>query len=236
MSQSSILYRTLGELRHALRTRLGFVTQGSAADSNREVLNEFLREALDYVYQHLDGLVLVKEARRATSPGAALYDWHNVQEDEPIDAQRVQSIWLATDDTTYRTQLTQGISEVQQALPERGRPTHYDTLNGQLQIYPTPDARYTLFIRYLEPKARLTQDQDRPNLPDDLILLYAIATAKAHYRHPDAAVAGKAFEKLLTVYHTRQHEHRRYFAASSCPASGKVIATANGYEWRSHPW
>ncbi len=55
-------------------------------------------------------------------------------------------------------------------------------------------------------------------------LLYAIASAKAHYRHADAVIAGKAFDALLREYQSRQHGQRRYFISECGYADHHVLS------------
>ncbi len=202
--------QTLGALRAELCTRLGFVSQGPAAESNRAELNSFLQEAQEYVYAQTQGNQSPCTASMVTSPGERLYDWHDHTRDQAIDPHRVQEVGVQY--AGHYARLVQGISAHQrESQIARDSPRYYDSLNDQLLLWPTPNARYTVIITYHAALPRLTQDADRPGVPEKLLLLYAIASAKAHYRHADAAVAGKAFDALLREYQSRQHGQRRYF-------------------------
>jgi hypothetical protein len=224
-------FRTLGELLTELKARLGFVAQGPASNNNNAVLMSFLQEGHDYVFQELAPTPTRKSTTIRLEPGSVLYDWHNDLEDEDIDPGTAQGLWLVLD-AQNRIPLIQGITQAERAFPQRRYPTKYDTTNGQIEVWPVPDQGYDLIIDYLAPKPRFTQAADRPGVPDRLILLYAIANAKAHYRHPDAQAAGATFANMLRTEKGRQHENRRYLV-NACETADETVIGADGqYRFR----
>lgn len=228
-------YRTLGELMTELRARLGFVTQGSASKNNDTVIKSFLQEAHDYVFGELEPPAMRKKTVIKLVAGSFLYDWNNDEEDEPIDPGRVISVWVRTSDT-IRTPLTQGITEHDRSLDTiRQEPSKYDHLNGQMELWPIPDQPYDLMVEYIADKPRFERLSDRPGAPDRLVFLYALANAKAHYRHPDAQAAATSFQNMLSREKFRQKENRRYFMdTSTTRPDAQVVRTANGgYTLRS---
>ena len=227
--------RTLGELMAELRARLGFVAQGSASKSNDATIKSFLQEAHEYVFGELEPPAMRKKTVIKLVAGSFMYDWHNDEEDEPIDPGRVISVWVRTSDT-IRTPLTQGITEHDRSLDDiREEPQKYDHLNGQIEVWPIPDQPYDLLVEYIADKPRFDRANDRPGVPDRLVFLYALANAKAHYRHPDAQAAATAFQNMLGREKFRQKENRRYFMDTSTTRSDAQVArTANGgYTLRS---
>ncbi|GAA4401263.1 hypothetical protein [Quisquiliibacterium transsilvanicum] len=235
MNGLSERHRTLGELMTELRARLGFMTQGSAAQGNEATIKSFLQEAHDYVYGELEPPVLRKKATIALEAGAYLYDWHNDAEAEDIDPGNVLSVWVKASDT-IRDPLRQGVTEYDRAFESlRGQPEKYDTLNGQIELWPVPDQAYELVIEYIAGKSRFEQAGDRPSVPDRLVFLYALANAKAHYRHPDAQASATSFQNMLAKAKSKQKENRRFFAAGDArPGESQVVRTANGgYTLRS---
>jgi len=232
MNPISDRYRTLGDLRRSLRARLGFMTQGPAAESNREALDDILQEAHAYVCEQVTVSVLRTKTLIRLSPGSFLYDWHNDEEDENIDPGRVLSVWIIGSET-LRSPLTQGINERHRELAGlRDTPSRYDTLNGQIELWPIPDRAYDLLIEYAAGPGRFKQDADRPSVPDELVFQLALATAKAHYRHSDAQVAGEKFEVMLRKYKAKQHEGRRYVVSQCESVDPHVVRTADGYVLR----
>lgn len=224
--------KTLGELLTELRARLGFVTQGSASKGNETTLKSFLQEAHEYVYSELDPPALRTKSTIPLEINSYLYDWHDDKRDTPIEPGQVLSIWVKSSDTTRR-QLSQGITEADRSNESiRAEPQKYDTIDGQLELYPIPDQAYELIIEHIAGKARFDRASDRPSVPDRLVFLYALANAKAHYRHPDAQVPAKAFEVMLGKAKTKQKENTRYVAASmseSVSVNVQVARTSNGY-------
>lgn len=227
--------RTLGELMTELRARLGFVAQGSASKSNDATIKSFLQEAHEYVFGDLEPPAMRKKATIKLEAGSFLYDWHNDVEDEPISPGRVLSVWVKVGDQ-IRERLSQGITELDRSFSSlTGQPTKYDHLNGQIELHPVPDAAYDLILEYTADRGRFDRASDRTSVPDRLVFLYALANAKAHYRHPDAQAAATAFQNMLGREKFRQKENRRYFMDTSTTRSDAQVArTANGgYTLRS---
>ena len=210
-------HRTYGEMLTELKARLGFVTQGAGSKLIDPILKSFLEEGHDYVYSELGSPISKKRTTIMLSLGSKLYDFHNDIEDEDIDPANVQSI------NVYETQesvwiLRQGITEAMRAEDiTRSVPERWDALNGQIELWPTPDREYPMVVVYEQGKTRFTQDSDRPCVPDRLVFLYALASAKAHYGHADAQTAGQIFQKML-----RQEKSKRLLNKRFTTLAGKM--------------
>lgn len=221
-------YRTLGQLMTELRSRLGFIAYGSASKTNDLLIKSFLQEAHDYVFGELEPTVMRKKTIIKLQPGSYRYDWHNDEEDEVITPGNVISVWLHEP----ISKLTQGISEAERAYVDlQGCPQKYDTLNGQMELFPCPDREYDLVVEYIANHSRFERADDRPSVPDRLVFLYALATAKAHYRHADAQASAATFTNMLNKEKARQKENRRYFFKGQDEGSrpAQVVKTMNGY-------
>ena len=221
-------YRTLGELMTELRARLGFVTQGPASSSNEQIMRSFLQEGHDYVFEKLQPPAQRKISDLALIRGSRLYDWINDADGSQIDPGRVLGVWLMEGDEIY-TKLRQRGDFEGRPDEDEGQPSSYAHLAGQMEIYPVPDGNYTLRIEYLQDKNRFTQPSDRPSVPDRLVFLYALANAKAHYRHPDSQAAGATFESMLAAEKSKQREGKRYFiGAGGQQPDLQVVRTSDG--------
>ena len=221
-------YRTYGELMTELKARLGFVAQGPSSNNNRAVMDSFLREAHEYVYAQMEPEPMRKKTVIALEKGSYLYDWHNDDEDEDIDPGLVRSVWLIDGENRYR--LVQGITERHREDTSRGQPVRYDTLNGQIELWPVPDrAGYGLLVEYIAGRPRFSQDTDRPGVPDRLVLLYAIYMAQVHYRHPSYQATSASFNALLAKEKAKQHEGRRYVVKPSLASLGEVVGEDGDY-------
>ena len=223
-------YRTYGELMTELKARLGFVAQGPSSNNNRAVMDSFLREAHEYVYAQMEPEPMRKKTVIALEKGSYLYDWHNDDEDEDIDPGLVRSVWLVDGENRYR--LVQGITERHREDTSRGQPVRYDTLNGQIELWPVPDrAGYGLLVEYIAGRPRFSQDTDRPGVPDRLVLLYAIYMAQVHYRHPSYQATSASFNALLAKEKAKQHEGRRYVVKPSLASFGEVVGEDGDYRF-----
>jgi hypothetical protein len=227
MSGLSPRYRTFGELMTELKARLGFVAQGPSSNNNRAVLTSFLQEGHDYLYGKLKPTPARKKATLTLQQGSYLYDWHNDADDEDIDPRGVYAVWIIVSGD-QREKMEQGITEYDRSLTSRSHPTRYDTLNGQMEVWPVPDTPYDVIVEYTASQPRFSADSDRPGVPDRLILLYAIAQAKSHYRHPDAQAAGAIFTQMLRQEISDSHENRRYLVGTQEPQSATVIRGGDG--------
>ncbi len=204
--------RTLGELMTELRARTGFISQGSASKNNDALVKSFLQEAHDFVYMQLEPPSQRRKTALQLQAGSFLYDWNDDERDEPIEPDRVLSMWLRVTDT-QRTQLRQGITELQRADEgRRDEPQRYDNLDGQIELWPVPDQAYQLTIEYTADCGRFDRTSDRSSVNDRLVFLYALATAKAHYRQPDAQASAAAFEAMLRTEKGKSKGQKRYFA------------------------
>lgn len=189
--------RTLGELRTELKARLGFVTQGTGSKLVDPILTSFLQEAYDYVFSELGAPLSLRRTKVQLKAGSCLYDFHDDEIDENVDPSAVREIGVYETDTSYFP-LHQGINEQMRAdVQERSLPERWDVLNGQIELWPVPDQDYALSLVYEAGKGRFAQDADRPAVPDRLVFLYALASAKAHYGMADAKTAGTLFQSML---------------------------------------
>ena len=105
----------------------------------------------------------------------------------------------------------------------------YETLNGQIELWPVPDRAYGLMVEYIASKPRFAQSADRPGVSDRLILLYAIANAKAHFRHPDSQSVAVLFNTKLRLEKIKQHENRRFFLNGHYQKSRTVTGSDGDY-------
>lgn len=194
-------------------------------------LESILTEANDYVFDQLDN-GLPWRSTLTLGAGVALTPFIT-DEGMRIERGSVHGIWIDRGDAC-RVPMPQGITHAQRADADlRSIPELYDTTmtDGELQleVWPTPDQRYTLHIDHNRVLTRFSQPADKPCAPARLVLGYAIAMAKAHLGQPDAETAGQAFKTLLSSEKQRQRENRRFIPPSSDARGPQVVRTANGY-------
>ncbi len=220
---------TLGSMMTELKARLGFVTQGASSKLIDPLLKSFLQEGHEYVYEQLGAPLLKKRTTIMLQKGSKLYDCHNDIEDENFEPAMIESICVYDTETSFN-ELRQGITEpmrcddITPTVPER-----YDILDGQIELWPTPDDAYRMVVIYRSGLTRFTQPADHACVPSRLVFLYALASAKAHYQHPDAQTAGNIFQQALRIERQKQHENKRYSALAVRPhARTQVRRTSDG--------
>ena len=170
-------YRTLGELRAELAKRLGFGAAGSAG-INAGLLDSFLQNAQEQLYEQFDWRHLIKYDEKTTGVGQTLYDWAT-----DCELTRIREISLY--DGARWVPMIEGIDWAMRSDDTQSIPHRYERF-AQMEIWPAPDAAYTIRRYYTQSPARFTQDNDRASIDDALVFLHALTNAKAHYRHPDA--------------------------------------------------
>lgn len=195
---------TLGGLRAELLTRLGFAAQGAAAGNMVPAADSFLRRAQEFLYWHYDFNELNEVYEWTLSAGETLKDWPD--EMEPRNATlfrvRVDGEWFP---------LTEGIEYYHDTdVQTRTYPQRYDR-KAQLEIYPEPDTTYQLRAEHYKRLGRFTQDNDRCTVDDYLVFNYALAKAKAHYKHADAQSYVDDVSSMLRKLRSKAHGDKRYF-------------------------
>lgn len=203
---------------------------------NTPALEDILTEANEYVFDQLDN-GLPWQSTLTLAADTALYPFVS-DTGLPIARGSVQSVWIEQGDS-IRMPLPQGISHAQRALADlRDIPACYDTqMTGgtddaglfRLEVWPTPDQAYTLYVDHNRVLARFEQPTDKPSAPSRLVLGYAIAIGKSHYQNSDADVAGQAFKTMLSNAKDKQRENRRFIPPTSERRGPQVVRTAGGY-------
>lgn len=223
---------TFAAMLQKLRTRVKL----HATIGDTPALKDILTEANEYVFRKLDN-GLPWQSVLTLTPNVALVPFVT---DSGLMVARgsVQSVWLEQGGQ-IRVPLPQGISHAQRAQSDlRAPPERYDTQTTdasdspvfQLEVWPTPNAAYPLYIDHNRILARFEQDADTPSAPGRLVLAYAIAMGKAHYSQPDADAVGQAFKTMLADECSRQRENRRFIPPSDdCRRGPQVVKTSTGY-------
>lgn len=218
--------QTFATMQATLRSRCGLhATLGSTP-----ALDDILNEANEYVYGQLDD-GLPTESTVSVYADAAEYEFVT---DEGVQIARgsVQEVWIEQGDSD-RVPLPQGITHAMRADEGlRTIPRAWDTklVDGvfTLEVWPVPDASYTLHVKHNRVLTRFTAATDKPSAPARLVLLYATAMGKAHYSRPDAETVGASFKVMLSKEKFRQKESRRFVPPSCVARDPRVVRNADG--------
>lgn len=184
-------YRTLAALRAELLARLGMGGMGASGGANQTLIDSFLRNGQAQLYRMQQWKHLTAYEDKDLGVGQNQIDY-------PTACARDQRILKI--ETTYNGQwrkLTEGIkTEDWNTMDTQSFPQRYDRY-AQLLVYPKADQVYTLRFWFIADLGRFTVNDDAATLDDEMILLHALANAKAHYRHPDAQTYQNQLNTLL---------------------------------------
>lgn len=184
------MYRTLGELRAELAARLGFGAAGSAG-VNSALLNSFIQGAQAQLYAQFDWRHLTKYDEKVTGVGQSLYDWA-----PDCDPNRITEV--AVWNGSIWGPMKEGIDWAMRSTSStQSIPSRYERFQ-QMEVWPTPDAAYTLRRYYIAAPSRFTMDNDRAILDDSLIFLHALTNAKLHYRQADGSAYANQLNAMMT--------------------------------------
>lgn len=191
-------YRTLGELRSTLMSRLGMGAQG-ASGASTALMNSLLSNGQTQLYWAQDWKHLIDYADKTLGVGQTLLDYPaagtmNASNTAGRDRRILR---VETQTSGQWRKLKEGIETEQwTTITTPGAPQRYDRY-AQCLIYPQADQVYTVRFWFVADLGRFTQDDDRASLDDEMILLHAVANGKAHYRQPDAATYQSQLSTLL---------------------------------------
>jgi len=187
--------RNLGSMRQEMRDRLGFAAMGAQAGPNAAIIDSFLRQAQVMLYWEWDWKYLIKTTNITTQIGQNFYDWPS-----DVDPDRLISV-VAVDNgssTPNIFPLVEGIDWAHDNYNTPAtRPERYER-RSQIEVWPEPDsAQYEIRLEYIQRLGAFTVDADLATIEEDVIIMFALVAAKAHYRHPDAGIYGQQTERFL---------------------------------------
>lgn len=190
-------YRTLGELRAELLSRIGMAGMGASGGAGGALMNSFLRNGQAQLYRAADWRHLTDYYDATSGVGQNLYDYPSAGVMGLGGCARDKRILrIETNITGQFVELKEGITtDMWSTMETQSNPSRYERFK-QILIYPKSNsANYTIRIWFISDLGRFTVDADVATLDDEMILLHAVTNAKAHYRQPDA----KLYEGQLTT-------------------------------------
>ncbi len=205
-------FRTLEDLRSELLARLGMGGMGASGGANQAAIDSFLRNGQAQLYEATNWKHLTSYEDQTIGIDQNLLDY-------PALAQRNRRILRV--ETVYNGQwreLDEGITTAHwNTMDSQSYPCRYERL-AQILLYPKSDAIYTIRQWYVADLGRFTQNTDACTLDDEMVFLHALANAKAHYRHPDAANYQGQLNVLLASIKGQSFGSNRIFRRDSMPA------------------
>jgi hypothetical protein len=192
-------YRTLGELRSILLARLGMGAMGASGGANQALVDSFLSNGQTQLYWAQNWKHLTAYEDKQLGVGQNQIDY-------PTACARDRRLLRIS--TVYSGQwrdMVEGIeTEMWSTMDTQSYPLRFERY-AQVLVYPKADQLYTLRFWFVADLAPFTEQNDRASLDDEMVLLHALANAKAHYRQQGqlstllASLRGQAFD-LQGVY------------------------------------
>lgn len=184
-------YRTLETLRGEILARLGMGGMGASGGANQTLIDSLLRNGQAQLYRMQDWKFMTAYEDKDLGVDQNQLDY-------PDACKRDQRILRI--ETVYNGQwrkLIEGIqTEHWNTMDTPSFPSRYERF-AQVLIYPKADALYTIRFWYVADLGRFTQNDDVATIDDEMVLLHALANAKAHYRQPDAQTYQNQLNTLL---------------------------------------
>lgn len=210
--------RTLGDLRKELADRLNMSSQAVSSAIQR-VLNSFLREAHDNLTMQYEWPELRRDWVFPLVIGTTMYVMPTDDDSYTPDTLRIQSVYFQYNNAWL--ELEQGIEPWRYTVTSNMPLRRYEIEGGAkpLEVWPAPDQTYNLRIRGYamvkpfgvpDPATGLYTDADVTACDSRLVLLMALANAKAHYGKADANVAANELNSLLGKLRAGRHGNYRY--------------------------
>lgn len=217
---------TLADLRRDLLIRLGYAARiASPPPGMNDLLDNFLQRGQAFLYR-----------RHKPLQTERFYEWTMVQgerfygilanEDscgKKVQYDRISSVWVEDLNGDW-LRLTRGINPALfTSVTQEGLPAVYE-IRQNIEVFPAPDAAYTLRVKGHFGLMRFTEDTDICTIDSELLFLWALANAKNHYGQPDAADIAAQAQTMLRDIIGGSHGDARYIPSESrAPAPTKPV-------------
>lgn len=206
-------YATLAELRVRMAIQCGYAAQAANLPAGMVAeLNEYLFSAQRQLYYKFRAQRTERFFSWTMTPGLRYYGLDAAEGACTLQLDPLGITWVGFEDLNlawYR--LIEGIDPVYytRANINFGWPTRYE-IRSCIEIFPAPQAAYTLWIKGDIGLAPFVADADRTTFDDEAVLLYAIANWKSAKGKSDAERAMNQATARLSDLTARKHKTARY--------------------------
>lgn len=182
-------YETLGQLRRRLLIRLGFAAQADNPPPGMALLlDEFLLGAQRYLYRTFKALRTERFFRWDMTAGQRFYDLPDNDDtcSKKLDPYRVTWVGIQDQNQVW-TPMIEGIPpEFYTGVAFQGLPERYE-IRQCIEVFPAPYTGLTLRIKGHFGLSAFVSDDDVATIDSELVFLWALGNAKAHYGQADAS-------------------------------------------------
>lgn len=206
-------YSTLAQLRIRMAIQCGYAAMSANLPVGQAVeFNEYLLTAQKQLYYKFRSQRTERLFKWQMVPGQRYYGIADSEDCCDLKLDPLAITWVGFEDLNrawYR--LIEGIDPVYytRANINFGWPTRYE-IRSCIEVFPAPQAAYTLWIKGDIGLAPFAADADRPTFDDEAILLFAIANWKSAKGRADAdRCMGQATQRIQDLT-ARKHGTARY--------------------------
>lgn len=192
-------YRTLGDLRSELLSRLGMGAMGASGGANATLCNSFLRNGQAQLYwmQQWRHLTDYQDKTVGTSQNLIDYPGVGAMVAANTAARNKRILRLERVVDSQYTKLDEGIrTDDWNTMDTESYPCRFERF-AQILLWPKADQVYTVRVWFVADLGAFSEDNDTATLDDEMVFLHALANAKAHYRQPDAPTYQGQLNTLL---------------------------------------
>lgn len=215
--ESTSTYETLLQLRTRMMVRLGFAVQAATPPPGMAtLLDDFLRSTQKTLYRKNPVLRTERFYRWTMVPGQRYYGLDASEGVCGAVLNPYKVTWVGFEDLNkawYR--MDDGIPPefYTRANINFGWPTRYE-IRSCIEIFPAPQAAYTLWIKGDFGVDPLVADTDRFTLDDKMVFLLALGNMKAHYGQKDAQIVLTQAANYVRSIVAGSHGTKRYVPRS----------------------
>lgn len=206
-------YDTLATLRTQMAIQCGYAAMSANLPTGQATeFNEYLRSAQKQLYKKYFPQRTTRFFRWTMDPGQRYYGISDSEGDCDLFMDPLAIKWVGFEDLNrawYR--LVEGIDPVHytRANINFGWPSRYE-IRSCIEIFPAPQAAYTLWVKADITLAPFSADSDRPTIDDEAVLLFATANWLTRKGKPGAdAAMGQATARIQDLT-ARKHGTYRY--------------------------
>lgn len=208
-------FATLATLRDRLMRRLGFGAQvGNPPPGMQDLLTEFINSAQTSLYKRYPARFSRRFFRWTLQAGERFLGVKNNDDDSVRNLKADLSLgvigsWIQDGKNTW-TPIFEGIQpELYTMVTQLGRPVRYE-LRECLEIFPAADGPYYLWLKGQVALAPMVADGDQTTIDSEVVFLFALAAAKAHYAQPDATATQAMANTYLGELTASTHLNKKY--------------------------
>lgn len=161
----------------------------------------------DYVHALGNARDLVFKVTTAGTTSGTEPTWPTEAGDTVVDGTVTFTATLPPDTSWHP--LRQGIDPLCFTSMDQSMPSNFE-VREYLEVWPPPEQPYVVWLKGHMGLRRFTEDADECTIDHEIVLLYAAAMGKAHYRQPDANNYAQMTARMSAELTNASHGITRY--------------------------